>query len=252
MSDPYIDAISDLEQKLSEELDLFIADESNHTETFLTKLNEFELARVDSETEATFDKLQVLMLQCSEFKKQIEILERERSNLLSENSTLKSEVAYFKKVNHNNNPDIGFGIQNSPGSPTTTTSSSSTDLQQVADLQARLERAKQAQSDHQLARSVAEKELLQERMRRMRCEKGSFEFCLYFQLFSFFILIFIVSTERDAYAAAYEASLKHFDRWSQKKNVKRSSSSAKQLDQVAEPTAKGDVKEYSVSEVPQT
>lgn len=38
--------------------------------------------------------------------------------------------------------------------------------------------------------------------------------------------------ERDAYAAAYEASLKHFDRWSQKKNVKRQSSSAKHVESV--------------------
>ena len=171
MNDPYIDAISDLEQQLSEELDNFIKDESNHTETFLTKLNEFELARVDSETEATIDKLQVLMLQCSEFKKQIEQLERERFNLVSENSTLKSEVAYFKKIM---NTDNNITAQNSPGSPTSS-HPSSIDLQQLADMQARLDRAKQAQSDHQLARSVAEKELLQERMRRLRSEKGVFE-----------------------------------------------------------------------------
>lgn len=161
-NDTSIDAINELEQQLSKELDSFIKDESNHTESFLTKLNAFENAKIDSETEATFDKLQVLMLQCSDFKKQIELLERERSIFVTENNALKNEVALLKTTDKSvsDHDDIIFG------------STSSSNESQVLDLQSRLNRALTAQADHQLARSVAEKELVQERIRRMRSEKG--------------------------------------------------------------------------------
>jgi len=64
----------------------------------------------------------------------------------------------------------------------------------LAETRGLLARALQAQEDSQLARELAEKRLEQERSIRLHAEK-----------------------ERDAYSAAYEASLKHFEKWSEKK-----------------------------------
>jgi hypothetical protein len=71
----------------------------------------------------------------------------------------------------------------------------------LAETRSRLARSAQALDDQKIARECLEKELQMERKVRMHCEK-----------------------ERDAYMAAYEASLKHFEVWAGRAKAKTGSS----------------------------
>ena len=76
--------------------------------------------------------------------------------------------------------------------------------QQLLQLQQQLARAQQSTADQYLAREAIEKELVHERILRIHAEK-----------------------ERDAYASAYEASIRHFERWSQRKQLHKVGSTSK-------------------------
>jgi AmiR/NasT family two-component response regulator len=69
----------------------------------------------------------------------------------------------------------------------------------LGEARSKLARTQQSLEDQILARELVEKELEKERLMRMHSEK-----------------------ERDAYSAAYEASLKHFERWSKTKLTRES------------------------------
>ena len=64
----------------------------------------------------------------------------------------------------------------------------------LSEYTSKLERVQKAYNDQLVAREIIEKELQREKHKRLLAEK-----------------------ERDAYSGAYEASLKHFERWSKSK-----------------------------------
>ena len=68
----------------------------------------------------------------------------------------------------------------------------------MAELRVKLESVQKTCDDNFIAREIAEKELQKEKQKRVLAQK-----------------------ERDAYSAAYEASLKHFEKWATHKLVRK-------------------------------
>jgi len=153
----------------------------------------FDLASAEGEKEALHDRLATLLARSEDFESQQASLRE----LASRNEELLRENAVLRKFREDY-----IEQQQSAADVAATRSKSSEDLEErykeleftLAETRSKLARAQQAQDDHLLARELAEKRLDQEKVGRSHAEK-----------------------ERDAYAAAYEASLKHFERWSNRK-----------------------------------
>jgi len=153
----------------------------------------FDLASAEGEKEALHDRLATLLARSEDFDSQQASLRE----LASRNEELLRENAVLRKFR-----EEYIEQQQSAADAVASRSKSSEDLEErykeleftLAETRSKLARAQQAQDDHLLARELAEKRLEQEKVGRSHAEK-----------------------ERDAYAAAYEASLKHFERWSNRK-----------------------------------
>lgn len=179
-----------LERELRRELEEFdhlLADETAvHSLEFL---GPFELAEAEGEKEALQDRLHLLQARSDEMDHELGILRTKLLALTIANETLSQENENLRKIGCNLSGVVGDGTNSS------SSSSRYNDLEyKFAVTRSNLARAQQVAEDQVLAREVIERELHHEQRRREHAEK-----------------------ERDAYSSAYEASLKHFERWSEKK-----------------------------------
>eukprot|EP01038_Epipyxis_sp_PR26KG_P006943 gene6943-9497_t len=165
-----------------------------------SSLSVFELAAAEGEKEELQDKLQILLAKTEEVDGKLLELNKNNAELVSKNNLLIKENdelhqklieldfqnSLSAKIKKDNNPD---------------TLHSEIEYRQVefrlAETRARLARCLQSCEDISLAKDAAIRELEQERIARIHAEK-----------------------ERDAYSAAYEASLNHFEKWSLSKRNK--------------------------------
>ena len=179
-----------LERELRRELEEFdhlLADETSvHSLEFL---GPFELAEAEGEKEALQDRLHLLQARSDDMDHELGILRTKLLALTIANETLSQENENLRKIGCNLSGVVGDGTNSS------SSSSRYNDLEyKFAVTRSNLARAQQVAEDQVLAREVIERELHHEQRRREHAEK-----------------------ERDAYSSAYEASLKHFERWSEKK-----------------------------------
>ena len=174
-------------RKQLEEFDHMLLDEtSTHSLTFLSP---FELAEAEGEREALQDRLHLLLARSDDMEHEMTAVKTKLSALTTLNETLNLENDSLRKIGCNLSGVIGDGTN------TSSSSSRYNDLEyKFAVTRSNLARAQQVAEDQVLAREVIERELHHEQRRREHAEK-----------------------ERDAYSSAYEASLKHFERWSEKK-----------------------------------
>lgn len=174
-------------RKQLEEFDHMLLDEtSTHSLPFLSP---FELAEAEGEREALQDRLHLLLARSDDMEHEMTAVKTKLSALTTLNETLNLENDSLRKIGCNLSGVIGDGTN------TSSSSSRYNDLEyKFAVTRSNLARAQQVAEDQVLAREVIERELHHEQRRREHAEK-----------------------ERDAYSSAYEASLKHFERWSEKK-----------------------------------
>mmetsp|Transcript_17326 Transcript_17326/g.29300 ORF Transcript_17326/g.29300 Transcript_17326/m.29300 type:complete len:226 (+) Transcript_17326:152-829(+) len=168
----------------------------------------FEFAKAEGEKEELEDKLNLLMTKTEDFSNQINQMSRINSNLLARNKqlVLDNEKLHqqLQSIEHDaavastssplssgrmsfsdsHNGNVNNGITNSSGSK-------ALELL-LAETRHRLLVAEQAHHDACVDRDAIAEQLEQEKVVRT-----------------------IVEKERDAYSAAYEASLEHFDKWRQ-------------------------------------
>lgn len=148
----------------------------------------YELAQAEGEKEILEDRLHELLSKTDEYNSKLIALSNTNIDLVSrneklskENEDLKAQLAAMQKLkldsDSSNNTEERFRQVEF----------------KLAEAKARLARTLQTFDDLTLAKDFALKELEQERLMRIHAEK-----------------------ERDAYCAAYEASLSHFDRWTSK------------------------------------
>lgn len=181
-----------LERELRKELEEFdhlLADDTSTAS--LAFLNPFELAEAEGEREALQDRLHLLLARSDDMEHEMNAVKSKLLAMTVISETLKLENENLRKIGSNLTGIV------SEGSSTNNSSSSSryNDLEyKFAVTRSNLARAQQVAEDQVLAREVIERELHHEQRRREHAEK-----------------------ERDAYSSAYEASLKHFERWSEKK-----------------------------------
>ena len=151
------------------------------------------MATAEGEKEALHDRLQTLLARSEDFDSQQAALR----DLTMRNEELLRENAMLRKFREDFIEEFNARQQSLQSSATESANLEDKykDLEfRLAETRSKLARAQQAQDDHLLARELAEKRLEQENVRRSHAER-----------------------ERDAYASAYEASLKHFERWSERK-----------------------------------
>lgn len=147
----------------------------------------YELAQAEGEKEILEDRLHELLSRTDEYNSQLISLTNTNVDLVSknekltkENDELKAQLVALQKLKidtESNNTEERFRLVEF----------------KLAETKSRLARTLQTFDDLTLAKDFALKELEQERLMRIHAEK-----------------------ERDAYCAAYEASLSHFDRWTSK------------------------------------
>jgi len=165
-----------------------IVGESDDSATKRDALSVFEQAAAEGEREALHDRLQTLLARSEDY----EVQQASMRDLARRNEELMRENAVLRRSRDES-------IEKQKASAEVAANS---DLEErfkdlefkLAEARSKLARAQQSQDDHLLARELAEKRLEQEKLSRSHAEK-----------------------ERDAYAAAYEASLKHFEKWSQRR-----------------------------------
>jgi len=165
----------------------------------------FEIAEAEGEREELQDRLQSLLSRNEENNDKMSELQRELlrykasyEEIKAENESLKLALRKIKGSNEGGNADESAVAEVATGAADTISASSAQLLRndfndvemRLAETRSRLARSAQALDDQKIARECLEKELQMERKVRMHCEK-----------------------ERDAYMAAYEASLKHFEMW---------------------------------------
>lgn len=179
-----------LERELRKELEEFdhlLADDTSTAS--LAFLNPFELAEAEGEREALQDRLHLLLARSDDMEHEMNVVKGKLLAMTVVSETLKLENDNLRKIGSNLT-----GIA-SDGTNSSSSSSRYNDLEyKFAVTRSNLARAQQVAEDQVLAREVIERELHHEQRRREHAEK-----------------------ERDAYSSAYEASLKHFERWSEKK-----------------------------------
>lgn len=188
-----IDALENELRRQLEDLDNIVGGYDGEAANKRDEGNLFEIAAAEGEKEALHDRLQTLLARSEDFESQQSVLREltlRNEELLRENGILrKFREDYISDFNSRQ-----YSLQ-APDTAMPDLEEKYKDLEfKLAEARSKLARAQQAQDDHLLARELAEKRLEQEKLGRSHAEK-----------------------ERDAYAAAYEASLKHFERWSEKK-----------------------------------
>jgi hypothetical protein len=199
----------DLERELLQELEkldsIFVHDneDSQHVYTpsrtgrlsrdSLGTLSAYELAAAESEKEELQDKLRVLLSKTEDFDQQLRNLTTENFALRSANEHLYYENEQLKlsptDYDHSHQQNLaGDGAE-------------SIDIEEfrllefkLAETRSKLAKSQQLYEDLYMAKEQALRELDQERLTRIHAEK-----------------------ERDAYSAAYEAALQHFERWTKTK-----------------------------------
>ena len=148
-------------------------------------MSPYELAEAEGEKEALQDRLHLLLARSDDMEHEMNAAKLRLQSLITANETLSRENENLRKIGSEvSNPDDGGG----------NTSEYNALEYKFAVTRSNLARAQQVAEDQVLAREVIERELHHEQRRREHAEK-----------------------ERDAYSSAYEASLKHFERWSEKK-----------------------------------
>ena len=170
-------------RKELEEFDYLLADET-FTRS-ITHMSPYELAEAEGEKEALQDRLHLLLARSDDMEHEMNAAKLRLQLLITANENLCRENENLRKIGSEaSNPDDGGN-----------NSSDYNALEyKFAVTRSNLARAQQVAEDQVLAREVIERELHHEQRRREHAEK-----------------------ERDAYSSAYEASLKHFERWSEKK-----------------------------------
>ena len=167
-------------------------------------------------------------------------------NIDLQNKLNELTIQYNNLINNNNHNIHNTSIKTNDNSSSNTTNDNNSNSNntiinkeleyQLAEARNKLSCLQHTLDDTLLAREVVEKELLHERVQRMHAEKGLFmgyTVTLYIQslLNNYYntmyndnitaVIFCVLFLERDAYSAAYEASLKHFERWSQRKQLNR-------------------------------
>jgi uncharacterized coiled-coil protein SlyX len=164
----------------------------------------FDLAEAEIEKEELQDKLRLLLTKTEDFDTQLMTLHAENQDLytrymlvIRENERLKQELNDVKNFNLDNQsspPGVESGAQDGQNFR------SEQEFQELefklAETRSKLARYQQNVEDLTLARDYTLKELDRERMTRIHIEK-----------------------ERDAYSAAYEASLEHLNKWAKAKVI---------------------------------
>ena len=185
--------LDQLEQVFGHSIPLYLADNTTHiSNNDHERLVAFHDAELDIEKEDLQDKLQQLMYQSDESENQMNIIQMNLNEITKRNDELSIENILLKEkltviYNKSNNKTIE--------QQQTYTAIEYQQLEyKYAETRSKLARIEQAQDDHILAKEVIEKDLEIEKSRRILAEK-----------------------ERDAYIAAYEASLKHFEKFSRTK-----------------------------------
>lgn len=153
----------------------------------------FEEVEADIEKEQLHDKLQILLSRTDDYDKQILELTRINFELKSRNEQLQREN---ERLLHRIS-DLEQNHQLVQATTVHNGCSNNEDFRQMefklAETRSKLARSQQAYDDLILAKDSALLELEKERMIRLHIEK-----------------------ERDAYSAAYEQSLLHFEKWATK------------------------------------
>ena len=162
-SDDTSPLISLLEKELNEELQKFIDEENQHNHEFDLQLKEIAIAQghEDGEKEDIEDKLQSLQSQLDDYEKQLYNIQQRNAQLIEENNKLNSEIE---------------ALQDSKSANVTTKISSSEENANLeyllAETRSKLARAQQQSEDQAVARELAEKEMVHERILRLHAEKG--------------------------------------------------------------------------------
>lgn len=170
-------------------------------------LTAYELAEAESEREELQDKLRLLLSKTEEYDQNLAVITKENqeikaltNQLSKENESLRKQLEDIRKqqqVNNNENNDNSnqSKISKSELGGNVTSNKEFQDLEfKLAETKSKLARMQQAYEDLQIAKELALQELEQEKLARMHIEK-----------------------ERDAFSAAYEASLMHIEKWSKVK-----------------------------------
>lgn len=154
-------------------------------------LSAYELAVAEGEKEELEDRLHELLSKTEEYDSKLLQLNHANIDLVSQNSRLALENSMLRLQ-----LEEALCQQSSAARPSGQhTEKEYQEMEyRLAETRSKLARALQTFDDLSLAKDFAVKQLEQERLARVHVEK-----------------------ERDAYSAAYEASLTHFDKWSRSK-----------------------------------
>eukprot|EP01031_Cornospumella_fuschlensis_P034820 gene34820-42169_t len=156
-------------------------------------LSTYEIAAAESEREELQDSLRILLSKTEDFDAQLRQVNAENFAIRSANEQLRRENLTLRQMLVDQEKELEgqrgrSGVGGEVGE----------DFRllefKLAETRSKLARAQQVFEDCHLAKEQALRELEAERQRRIHVEK-----------------------ERDAYSAAYEASLQHFERWSRHK-----------------------------------
>jgi chromosome segregation ATPase len=200
MSSTDLESLEHELKKELEEFDTFLCDERWNSNHAPKSLSAFEIAEAESEKEELQDRLHILLTRTEDFESQICQVQSNLLNLTVANKSLHSENEILKDVLEKQNCQRKTPDEAEPSSGGQLPENYYDLEYRLAETRAQLARSQQATEDLLLARELLEKELEHERRRREHAEK-----------------------ERDAYSAAYEASLKHFEKWSEKKQHQKPS-----------------------------
>jgi septal ring factor EnvC (AmiA/AmiB activator) len=190
--------IDKLERELKQELEEF--DRLLSDEMLLCPIRQvdaFELAEAEGEKEELQDRLHVLLTRAEDFENQLGHAQERILALTIANESLMRENRLLSDM-------VRIYPRSTSETVLTEDLSEATKYNELeykfAETRSQLARSQQTAEDLSLTRDLLEKELEQERRRREHAEK-----------------------ERDAYSSAYEASLKHFEKWSEKKQQQKMS-----------------------------
>ncbi len=170
-------------------------------------LSAYELAVAEGEKEELEDKLHELLTKTNDYDSQLLLLSQNNMELANENKRIRLENAsLLQQVQATTKTSLTTVCSPTKCCSTTTSDSqrTCTDFEALelllGETRSKLARSLQTLDDLSLAKDFAVRQLEQERLARVHVEK-----------------------ERDAYSAAYEASLIHFDKWSRAKSSINSS-----------------------------
>lgn len=171
-------------------------------------LSAFELAQAEGDRECLEDRLDALTKDCEEKEKGLVEFRSKVAELTNQNAELQrnNDLLQFKLSQLSRDKEVSDeDIKHSSIDQTTQAQALYGELEhRLSETRAQLKSAQSKFLAQAQAQEAIEKELSAERIRRMHAEK-----------------------ERDAYALAYEVSLKHFEKWTQKKQLHKSKQEVK-------------------------